>query len=224
MGFAKGIRTIAVSENEVVPVRLAIGYSTLIQFDSRPTQVIVGDQDSFKVEHVGNSVAIKPLASGSSTNLFIANQFERFNFRLTSGRGFEPDYVLKVKRKRDDAGSSSTSLKVKSINREGIQKGMRVKLLTITTTKNDFAVIYSFEVAAVKKRRTFQPGDFEILQAGRSLPIENIYLERLVIEPGQRIQGVIVVMKKHIRQKQRTAIRVSSQSPIAVVQVTAPEL
>ncbi len=224
MGFAKGIRTIAVSENEVVPVRLAIGYSTLIQFDSRPTQVIVGDQDSFKVEHVGNSVAIKPLASGGSTNLFIANQFERFNFSLTSGRGFEPDYILKVKRKRDDAEAGSTSLKVKSINREGIQKGMRVKLLTITTTKNDFAVIYSFEVAAVKKRRTSQPGDFEILQAGRSLPIENIYLERLAIEPGQKLQGVIVVMKRHIRQKQRTAIRVSSQSPIAVVQVTAPEL
>lgn len=224
MGFAKGIRTIVVSENEVVPVRLAIGYSTLIQFDSRPTQVIVGDQDSFKVEHVGNSVAIKPLASGSSTNLFIANQFDLFNFRLTSGRGFEPDYILKVKRKRDDAGTSSTSLNVKPINREGIQKGMRVKLLTITTTKNDFAVIYSFEVAAVKKRRTFQPGDFEILQAGRSLPIENIYLERLAIEPGQRLQGVIVVMKKHIRRNQRTAIRVSSQSPIAVVQVTAPEL
>ena len=221
---AKGIRTIAVTENEVVPVRLAIGYSTLLQFDSRPTQVIVGDQDAFKVEYVGNSVAIKPLANDSSTNLFIANQFERFNFRLTSGRGFEPDYILKVKRKRDDVGAASTSLKTKSIIREGMQKGMRVKLLTVTTTQNNFAVIYSFEVAAINHRRTFQPGDFEVLQAGRSLPIENIYLERLVLERGQKFQGVVVVLKKHIRQRQRTSIRVSSQSPIAVVKIVAPEL
>lgn len=212
------------SENDVVPVRVAVGYSTLLQFDSRPTQAIVGDQDSFKVEYVGSSLAIKPLVSGVSTNLFVANQYERFNFRITSGRGFEPDYVLKVKRKREDVGPSSGSLLTKAVHREGRQNGMQVKLLTITTTKNDLAVIYSFEVTELNQKRTFQAGDFEVLQAGRSLPIENIYLERLVLEKGQRLQGLIVILRTHVRRNQRTAIRVTSQKPIATVLVSAPEL
>jgi len=221
---AKGIRTLTVSENDVVAVRVAVGYSTLLQFDSRPTQAIVGDQDSFKVEYVGNSLAIKPLVSGVSTNIFVANQFERFNFRLTSGRGFEPDYILKVKRKRDEAGPSAGTLLTKAVHKEGRQHGMQVKLLTVTTTKNDFAVIYSFEVTALNQKRTFQAGDFEVVQAGRSLPIENIYLERLVLEKGQRLQGLMVVLRSHIRRNQRTAIRVTSQKPIATVSVSAPEV
>lgn len=221
---AKGIRSIAVLENDVVTVRVAVGYSTLLQFDSRPTQAIVGDQDSFKVEYVGNSIAIKPLTSGASTNLFVANQYERFNFRITAGRGFEPDYILKVKRKRDDANSSSGTLLIKEVRREGRQNGMQVKLLTVTSTKNDFAVIYSFEVTALNQKRTFQPGDFEVVQAGRSLPIENIYMERLSLEKGQRLQGLMVVLRSHIRRNQRTAIRVTSQKPIATVLVFAPEM
>ena len=113
---AKGIRTISISENEVAQVRVAIGYSTLLQFDARPSQAIVGDQDSFKIEYAGNSIAIKPLMSGVSTNLFVITESEKFNFRITAGRGFEPDYVLRIKKKKDETREVSSGLVTKIIN------------------------------------------------------------------------------------------------------------
>ncbi|MBK8204914.1 MAG: TrbG/VirB9 family P-type conjugative transfer protein [Bdellovibrionales bacterium] len=96
--FAKNVKTISIDESEVAQVRVSPGYSTLLQFDARPVQAIVGDQDSFKVEYVGNSIAIKPLMSGVSTNLFVMTEYGKFNFRISSGRGFEPDYILRVKK------------------------------------------------------------------------------------------------------------------------------
>jgi len=202
---------------------VAIGYSTLLQFDSRPSHAIVGDQDSFKVEYVGNSIAIKPLVSGATTNLFVANQYDRFNFRISSGRGFEPDYIVKVKRKINDSNPNHGNLRTRIVNRAGAQNGMQLKLLTVTTTTNNFAVIYNFEVYSHNQKRTFRPGDFEVLQSGRTLPIENIYLERLTLERGEKLQGMIVVLRNHVRKAQRTAIRVTSEKPISTVSISAPE-
>ena len=163
------------------------------------------------------------MISGATTNLFVATQYDRFNFRISSGRGFDPDYVLKIRRKAPEPDSSNGSLRVKAVNLERKQNGMHLKLLTVTTTTNNFAVIYNFEVRSDRKRN-FQPGNFEVLQAGRSLPIENIYLERLVLEKGQTLQGMIVVLRSHVRKNQRTAIRVTSQNPISKIVVSAPEI
>ena len=51
---AKTPRTVILSEAEVAPIYAALGYTTMLQFDGRPTSAILGDQDAFKIEYVGN--------------------------------------------------------------------------------------------------------------------------------------------------------------------------
>lgn len=222
--FAKGIRTLTLSENDVAQVRVSLGYSTLLQFDSRPNQVIVGDQDSFKVEYAGNSIAIKPVLSGVSTNLFIVTDYDKFNFRISSGQGFEPDYILRVKRKKELPQESSSGLITRMVNASTERSGVALKLISVASTKSNTAMIYSFEVAAKDQKFTFQPGDFEVTQAGRSLPIENIYLERLELSKGQKAYGMILIRKQDIRRKQLTTLRLNSDSIKGGVQVPAPLL
>lgn len=220
---ASGIRTVSVSESDVASVRVSVGYSTLLQFDSRPTQAIIGDQDAFKVEYVGNALAIKPLTNSARTNLFVATQTERFNFRISSGQGFEPDYVVRVRRKALESISAVVpSLKAIRLNRVKEERGMRVTLESVAKLSNGAGVILSFQVRSKDKVRTFEPGGFEVIQAGRSLPIENIYLDRLVLGPGETLRGMMVVRGSNIKTKQRLAIRVVSVKPIATVQVFAP--
>ena len=79
-------------------IRTSPGFSTILQFDAKPTSVVLGDQDSFKIEYVGNSLTIKPLREGVKTNLFVFTDYDRFNFRLVSGQS-NADYVVKVRRK-----------------------------------------------------------------------------------------------------------------------------
>lgn len=217
--FAKGIKTLTLSDSDVAQVHVALGYSTLLQFDSRPTQAIVGDQDSFKVEYVGNSIAIKPLMAGVSTNLFVVMDYEKFNFRITAGRGYEPDYILRIKRKRTEPQSDSGRLTTKVVNASKSVGGIRFKLLSIATTKTNSSLIYSFQITSTGRAISFQPGDFEILQNGRTLPIENIYLERLAIGKGQSLYGMALVRLENIGRKAPTAIRFHPQSLKGGIQI-----
>jgi hypothetical protein len=221
---AKGIRTISISENEVAQVRVALGYSTLLQFDTRPAQAIIGDQDSFKIEYAGTSIAIKPLVSGVSTNLFIITEYEKFNFRITAGHGFEPDYILRIKKKKDESREPSSGLITKTINAKSLKNGVLIRLISVATTKSNSSLIYSFEVTAKDRKLTFLPGDFEVLQAGRSLPIENIYLERLNLNRGQKIYGMILIRRDEIQRRLKTSLRFSHGSNKEGIQVLAPPI
>lgn len=215
--FAKGIKTLTLADTEVAQVRVALGYSTLLQFDGRPTQAIVGDQDSFKVEYVGNSIAIKPLIAGVSTNLFVVTEYDKFNFRITAGRGYEPDYILHIKRKRLEQNQDSSGVKTKVVGTSKSASGVTLKVLSIGRTNS--ALICSFQLSSNGKKLVFQPGDFEILQGGRSLPIENIYLERLAIEKSQRLNGMILVRMENLRGKAPTTIRFRPESLKGGIQI-----
>jgi len=222
--FAKGIKTITLTDTDVAQVRVALGYSTLLQFDSRPTQAIIGDQDSFKVEYLGTSVAIKPLIAGVSTNLFVVTDYDKFNFRITAGRGYEPDYILRIKKKKVDPQEYSSGLVAKPLGISKSSGGIELKVLSLAATRTNSCLIYSFQLISKGSKISFQPGDFEILQAGRSLPIENIYIERLALGKGQRLYGMILVRLENVNRKARTAIRFHPESLKGGIQIPIPAI
>lgn len=222
--FAKSVKTLSVDESEVAQVRVSLGYSTLLQFDSRPVQAIVGDQDSFKVEYVGNSIAIKPLMSGVSTNLFVITEYGKFNFRISSGRGFEPDYILKIKRKSSAVTDASSGIMTKSVGTSRTVGGITLRLISVASAKVNAPMIYSFELYSKDKRINFQPGDFEILQSGRSLPIENIYIERLSIDKGQRLFGMVHVKREHLRSGYKSMLQFKPGTIKGGIQISAPSI
>lgn len=58
-------------EQGPTPIFLKEGYSSILDFDDAPTQVVIGDSNSFQVERLRKSIVLKPLVPYSTTNLFV---------------------------------------------------------------------------------------------------------------------------------------------------------
>ena len=91
---ANVIRRIEADEDKVALVRTAVGFSTILEFPSKPLSAVLGDQDSFKLEYVGNSITVKPLVSGATSNLFVFTEYNRFTCTLKSGAKSDVDDIL----------------------------------------------------------------------------------------------------------------------------------
>jgi hypothetical protein len=53
------------------PVFLKTGFSSVIEFEEKPTRIVLGDPNSFQVERLGNSIAVRPLTDYAVSNLFV---------------------------------------------------------------------------------------------------------------------------------------------------------
>ena len=73
------VRHVAVQGDEIITVRTSIGIATIIQVPDRPNSVVVGDQESFKVEYLDQAITIKPLSQGVKSNLYVYTDWKRYN-------------------------------------------------------------------------------------------------------------------------------------------------
>lgn len=78
------------------PLFLRSGFSSVIEFNEAPTQVVLGDSQSFQVEKLNRSLAIKCINPNTSSNLFVYfNGKEPYVFLLTASDEAEPTYYRK---------------------------------------------------------------------------------------------------------------------------------
>ncbi len=78
------------------PVFLKEGFSTILEFEEAPTQVVLGDQNLFQVERLSRSIVIKPMAPYATTNMFVYFKSKETRlFLLTASEESEPTYYRK---------------------------------------------------------------------------------------------------------------------------------
>ena len=65
--LAASIREIKGTTRSLIAIQTAIGFSTILEFQSKPLSAVLGDQDGFKLEYVGNSITLKPLIHGAKS-------------------------------------------------------------------------------------------------------------------------------------------------------------
>lgn len=198
-------RTVVLDDAKVAEIKTALGYSTILQFDSRPTSAVLGDQDAFKVEYVGNSLTIKPLLRTSKSNLFVFTDYDRFNFRLVTTPAASVDYIVKVKRTRAQDSASTqqepgTKLITKKIRRMASSSGVTLQVESVAYPKTRSSLVVSFRLLlrGAKEGLTkveFEPGDIFMSQNGKSVPIENLYLDQLVLTE-ERPVNVTAVLRR----------------------------
>lgn len=78
------------------PVFLKEGFSSILEFEEAPSQVVLGDQNLFQVEKLGRSIVLKPLTAYATTNMFVyfKNKDTKL-FILTASEEAEPTYYKK---------------------------------------------------------------------------------------------------------------------------------
>src|SRR5436853_130331 len=78
------------------PVFLKEGFSSILEFEESPTQVVLGDQNLFQVEKLERSIVIKPLVTYATTNMFVYFKTKETRlFILSSSDDNEPTYFKK---------------------------------------------------------------------------------------------------------------------------------
>lgn len=78
------------------PVFLKEGFSSILEFEEAPTQVVLGDQNLFQVERLNRSILIKPLTPYATTNMFVYFKSKDMRlFLLTASEESVPTYYKK---------------------------------------------------------------------------------------------------------------------------------
>jgi hypothetical protein len=162
---ANPTKSISLKDNQVTTIKTAPGYSTILQFDSRPLSVILGDQDAFKVEYIGNGLAIKPILKHSRSNLFVFTVNDRFNFKVVTTSSNDVDYIVQVKKKTE----SPKKILNKRVTSQGIE--FIIKKSEILENKD---LLISFSISSKNKKIRVLPKSFGIAQNERWLSIENL--------------------------------------------------
>ncbi|MCK6597036.1 MAG: TrbG/VirB9 family P-type conjugative transfer protein [Bdellovibrionaceae bacterium] len=189
---AQRVRRVPVQGDQIVTVKTSIGIATIIQVPDRPNSVVVGDQDSFKVEYLDQAITIKPLTGGAKSNLYIYTDWKRFNVELVSGSEANADYVVYLEMPKDkplatqtkDFGVLWTEFKNQLRN-----DNLNLNIKRVGRAKNGILLI-EFNVSSTKKE-TFKPEWIWLTQMGETQPIHNLFMSSLEVSPQRTISGVL---------------------------------
>lgn len=186
------VRRVPIQGDQIVTVRTSIGIATIIQVPDRPNSVVVGDQDSFKVEYLDQAITIKPLVGGAKSNLYIYTDWKRFNVELVSGAEAVADYVVYIDFPREtpqpatnkDSGIKWTDLKNLLRN-----DSLSLNVTRVGRTKEGILLV-EFKVSSTKVEE-FKPEWLWLTQIGETRPIHNLYLTAMQVTPQRAISGVL---------------------------------
>ena len=91
MGQDARVRSVPFSSSDVIRVDTNLRVNTAVELgpSERIAQVLLGDSESFEVEVLSNrnTVSVKPVIAGASTNMIIYTDRRAVTFFLTEGRG-----------------------------------------------------------------------------------------------------------------------------------------
>lgn len=125
------------------PVFLKEGFSSILEFEEAPTQVVLGDKNLFQVEKLERSIVIKPLTSYASTNMFVYfKKKEARLFILTASEDNEPTYFKKFTSPTPSRSAAGPSKKVPRVYRRSA-----VVNKSAFDKKKDFLTV-DFEISA----------------------------------------------------------------------------
>jgi len=140
--FAPIVATASVGPS-AFPVFLKEGFSSILEFEEAPSQVVLGDQNLFQVEKLNRSIILKPLTAYATTNMFVYFKGKETKlFILTASDEAEPTYYKKF----EDIKAPPPQKTVTQITKRTYVRGINLKKSSYDTKKDYLTV--EFEIVA----------------------------------------------------------------------------
>lgn len=192
------VRRVPVQGDQIVTVQTSIGIATIIQVPDRPNSVVVGDQDSFKVEYLDQAITIKPISGGARSNLYIYTDWKRYNVELVSGQESVADYVVYLDNPKEVTRSSpDTGIKWTDFRNTLRNDSLQLNVKRVGRAR-DGILLVEFSVSS-KKKESFKPEWLWLTQEGETCPIHNLFLSALEVSPQRGILGVMQMRESDLR-------------------------
>jgi hypothetical protein len=172
----------------------------MVEFSTKPTQAVLGDQDAFKLEYIGNSITLKPVVQNAKSNLFVYTEWGRFTFTVSTVAPGAADYLVKVAFKSEETKvPAARSPKRIPVSRSATAQGFTLSVKEIEMPldlKNPRgSTLIRFELSSTKKPYSFQPASLGLKQGSQFIPIDQIYLDQLELKPkANPIHGSVVLL------------------------------
>lgn len=218
--FASGrVRKVEVKSDQIVTVRTAIGIATIIQVPDRPNSIVLGDQSAYKVEYLDQAITIKPLHGGAKSNLYIYTDYRRFNVQLVTAGEPTADYVVYLQNSREIPRSSVISWT--KFRNDLKNDDLVLETIRIAKTK-DGVLLIEFEISSQSNQK-FRPEWIWLTQNGVTRPIHSLALSRQEMRAGERVQGVMQILKSDVTEftPLRIELRKKKSSYLTLPKVTA---
>ena len=184
------VRTVEVLSDQVVTVRTSLGIATIIQVPDRPNSVVVGDQDSFKVEYLDQAITIKPLAVGARSNLYVYTDWKRYNVELVSGPQSQADYVVYLASPKTKK-SSENPVQWKKFRNTLKSGNVFLQVERIGRFRKDLLLVeFTLSTSSTEK---ISPEWFWATQNGESIPIQNLVFSGLDVAPKKTVKGLLQI-------------------------------
>jgi hypothetical protein len=207
------VRKLYLRRDEIAQVKTAVGIATLIQVPDRPTSVVLGDMNAFKVEYLENAITIKPLSRSSKSNLYIYTESRRFNVSLTTTPLLSADYIVYLEPERPPAAPEPEPIRERWREFVTERESPDFRLRTSRVgTMNGFLLV-EFTILAPKSS-AFRPDWIWLKQSGKTVPIQRLSLSAIEATPDQPIQGLIAIKRTEVRAGPPVVLEVRAPTPI----------
>jgi Conjugal transfer protein len=193
------VRHVVVAKDQIVTVRTAIGIATIVQVPDHPNSVVVGDQDSFKVEYLDQAITIKPLKAGAKSNLYVYTDWQRYNVQLITGPESIADFVVYLDHPEHKPDEVRSALRWHDINRNTETQGIRVDVVKAATTPD--MLLIQFEVTASGPQK-IDPSWIWITQGKSVRPINSLVLSNVDLTSTSKINGMIQIKRSDFKEKE----------------------
>lgn len=190
------VRHIPVKRDQIVTVRTSLGIATIIEVPDRPNSVVVGDQDSFKVEYLDQAITIKPLNPGAKSNLYVYTDYARYNVELVTGDESISDYVvyLEHSKKKEARAKGKQSIAWTKFSNYLRNNSLRLEVVRLGRASNDVLLV-EFVISSVKSD-VLKPEWIWLTQNGATIPIHNLFFSHVELAPNKPVKGSIQLLKK----------------------------
>ncbi|MGE0632372.1 MAG: hypothetical protein AB7O96_08195 [Pseudobdellovibrionaceae bacterium] len=174
------------------PVFLKEGFSSILEFEEAPTQVVLGDQNLFQIEKLNKSIVIKPLTPYATTNMFVYFKTKEAKlFILTASEESEPTYYKKFSTVLPKIEAPKPSAPKKYV------RGTRLKSSSFDKKKDFFTV--DFEISADSTGKVTPNWDLiRLKHKDRIINPSKLWSERREVQQDSSVKGRLIFTKPNI--------------------------
>ncbi|MBX3022789.1 MAG: TrbG/VirB9 family P-type conjugative transfer protein [Bdellovibrionales bacterium] len=200
---ASRVRTVDVQKDQIVTVKTAIGVATIIQVPDRPTSLVVGDSEAFKIEYLDQAITIKPVRSNAKSNLYIYTDWRRFSVQLVTSVEANADYIVYLRGKQEKPTPTDV-IEWTNVALGAESDGLKMSVGRIGRLKKD----YLFVEFQIKGRGDVDPKWFWLTQSGKSKSIHRLALSSLSLNQDGHLEGLLQVRLKDLNTRDSIQLEV----------------
>lgn len=208
---ASRVRTVDVQKDQIVTVKTAIGVATIIQVPDRPTSLVVGDSEAFKIEYLDQAITIKPLRSNAKSNLYIYTDWRRFSVQLVTSAEAQADYIVYLRGKQEKPTPTEV-INWTNVALGAEADGLKASIGRLGRLRSE----YLFVEFQLKGKGDVDPKWFWLIQSGKSKPIHRLALSSLSLNQDGHLEGLLQVRLKDLNTRDSIQLEIRKKKTLTI--------